>query len=265
MGAEVSEIVNGHAGEQAVAALARFGVDTMFTLNGGHVWPLYEAARNQRIRVVDTRHEQTATFAAEGYAKLTRTPGLAVLTAGPGITNGISAVTTAHFNGSPLVVLGGRAPEARWGSGSLQELDHVPILASITKRAETIKDPGSAGAAIHAAATLAATPHRGPVFCDFPLDVFGPSSGELPEMTALAGAEPDPAAIERIAAMLDRAERPALLVGSDVYWAGAWDELPRRRRGLRGALLLQRARPGHAAGRPPARLPPHSRAAEGRG
>ena len=103
--------VTGHAGEQAVAAVRQFGVDVMFTLNGGHVWPLYDAARNQGMRVVDTRHEQTATFAAEAYAKLTRNPGLAALTAGPGITNGVSAITSAHFNGSPLVVLGGRAPE----------------------------------------------------------------------------------------------------------------------------------------------------------
>ena len=78
----------------AGAALRPFGVDVMFTLNGGHVWPLYDAARNQGVRIVDTRHEQTATFAAEAYAKLTRTPGLAVLTAGPGVTNGVSAITS---------------------------------------------------------------------------------------------------------------------------------------------------------------------------
>ena len=108
--------------------LQEFGVDTMFTLNGGHIWPLYEAARDQGVRVVDTRHEQSATFAAEAYAKLTRRPGVAALTAGPGITNGVSAMTSAWFNGSPLVVLGGRAPQRRWGAGSLQELDHVPIL-----------------------------------------------------------------------------------------------------------------------------------------
>src|SRR5947208_2969774 len=78
--------VEGHAGHQAVAALAQFGVDVMFTLNGGHIWPFYEAARERSTRIVDTRHEATATFAAEGYAKLTRKPGLAVLTAGPGVT-----------------------------------------------------------------------------------------------------------------------------------------------------------------------------------
>ncbi len=134
------EQVTGHAGQQAIAAMRAFGTDVMFTLNGGHIWPLYEAARDQGMRVVDTRHEQTATFAAEGWAKLTRRPGLAALTAGPGITNGVSAITTAHFNGSPLVVMGGRAPELRWGSGSLQEMDPVPVVASITKSAVTVRE-----------------------------------------------------------------------------------------------------------------------------
>src|SRR5215218_8887555 len=106
----------------------------------GHGGELALAALTQDVRIVDVRHEQTATFAAEGVTKLTRGPGVAVLTAGPGVTNGISAVTTAHFNGSPLVVLGGRAPQARWGSGSLQEFDHVPVLAPITKHAATVTD-----------------------------------------------------------------------------------------------------------------------------
>ena len=158
----MNSTIEGHAGEQAVAALKGFGVDVIFTLNGGHIWPLYEAARNQGVRVVDTRHEQSATFAAEAYAKLTRQPGVTALTAGPGVTNGVSAVTSAWFNGSPVVVLGGRAPQGRWGAGSLQELDHVPILASITKQATTITDPAKAGAVVHGAAALAVEPHRGP-------------------------------------------------------------------------------------------------------
>jgi acetolactate synthase-1/2/3 large subunit len=216
-----------HAGEQAVAALKGFGVDVMFTLNGGHIWPLYEAARNQGVRVVDTRHEQSATFAAEAYAKLTRRPGVAALTAGPGITNGVSAVTAAWFNGSPVVVLGGRAPQGRWGSGSLQELDHVPILASITKHATTLTDPAKAGVLVHDAAALAVAPHRGPVFVDFPLDVFGPSEGDVPAVDAPhgRGVDPDPDAVAALAAMVAAAERPAFVVGSDVYWAGAWTEL----------------------------------------
>ena len=117
----------------------RYGVTTMFTLSGGHVFPLYDGAvkADPPVRLVDVRHEQTAVFAAEGIARLTRTPGLAVVTAGPGVTNSVSAVTSAWFNGAPLVVLGGRAPDYRWGKGSLQELDHPPLLAPVTKRAWT--------------------------------------------------------------------------------------------------------------------------------
>jgi acetolactate synthase-1/2/3 large subunit len=219
--------IDGHAGEQAVAAIRSFGVDTVFTLNGGHIWPLYEACRNQGVRVVDTRHEQSAAFAAEAYAKLTRRPGIAALTAGPGVTNGVSAVTSAWFNGSPLVVLGGRAPQQRWGAGSLQELDHVPILASITKSAATVHDPAKAGVMVHEAVALATSPHRGPVFLDFPLDVFGPSAGEVPavDQAMARGAAPDPEAIAALGRLVAGAERPAFVVGSDVYWAGAWDAL----------------------------------------
>lgn len=219
--------VDGHAGEQAVAALAAFGTDVMFTLNGGHIWPLYDAARNQEMRVVDTRHEQSATFAAEAYAKLTRRPGFAALTAGPGITNGVSAVTSAHFNGSPVVVLGGRAPQGRWGAGSLQELDHVPIMQSVTKLAATVTDPAEAGRMVHEAARLAIEPHRGPTFLDFPLDVFGPSAGDVPAVTPDVGQgiAPDDAAVLALAELVAQAERPAFIVGSDVYWDGAWDEL----------------------------------------
>lgn len=217
--------IDGHAGHQTIAALQEFGIDTVFTLNGGHIWPLYEGARERDIRIVDTRHEQSAAFAAEAYSKLTRRPGVAALTAGPGVTNGISAVTSALFNGSPLVVLGGRAPAARWGAGSLQEFDHVPVLAPITKLAATVTDPATAGEVVHAAIATAATPHRGPVFLDFPLDLFGPSAGHVPDGGVPAPPAPDADAVAALAALVAGAERPAFLVGSDAYWDGAWDEL----------------------------------------
>ena len=220
--------IDGHAGQQAVAALMAFGTDTMFTLNGGHIWPLYDAARDQGMKVVDTRHEQTATFAAEAYAKLTRRPGFAALTAGPGITNGVSATTSAYFNGSPLVVLGGRAPQARWGSGSLQEFDHVPVMQSITKSASTVTDSARAGAMVHAAARLSMTPHRGPTFVDVPLDVFfSASAGDIPLVDPCVGlgAEPDAAEVAGLMGLLGKAERPAFIIGSDVYWDGAWEAL----------------------------------------
>ena len=225
-----------HTGELALKPLSEFGVDTMFTLNGGHVWPLYDAAMKVGMRIVDTRHEQTATWAAEAWAKLTRTAGLAVLTAGPGVTNGVSAVTSAHFNGSPLVVLGGRAPQARWGSGSLQELDHVPILSSVTKMATTAYDSANVADTVRSALGAATTAHRGPVFVDFPMDVlFSPQDSVPPPGSQvdnrarrpLEAESIDEGAVSSIAAMIASAHTPALIAGSDVYWGGAWDSLRR--------------------------------------
>lgn len=220
-------LIEGHAGEQSIAAVTAYGTDVMFTLNGGHIWPFYEAARNQEMQVVDVRHEQSAVFAAEAYAKLTRRPGLAALTAGPGITNGVSAITAAGFNGSPVVVLGGRAPQARWGAGSLQEFDHVPVMSSITKSAATVTDPEQAGRMVHEAVQLAATPHRGPTFLDFPLDVFGPSSGDVPDVAPGdgSGAAPNDDDVAALTQLIASAERPAFIAGSDSYWDGAWEEL----------------------------------------
>ena len=172
--------IEGHGGAHALAALKPFGVTEMFTLSGGHVFPLYDAARTDGVRIVDVRHEQSAVFAAEAVAKLQRRPGLAVLTAGPGVTNGISGITSAYFNGAPVLVLGGRAPDFRWGAGSLQEMDHVPIVSSITKKAATVHGIDDVAAALHDAAVTALTPHRGPVFLDLPLDVvFNTGTVEL--------------------------------------------------------------------------------------
>ncbi len=223
-----------HGGAQAVAAARAHGAQTIFTLSGGHVFPVYDGAvkADPPMPILDVRHEQTAVFAAEATARLTRTPGFAVLTAGPGVTNGISAITTAHFNGSSVVVLGGRAPDYRWGSGSLQELDHPALLRPITKRAWTEHTSGGVGLAVSEAFELAAAPHRGPVFLDVSLEaLFGsPEPGDQltndggdpgpaqPRRTA-----PDPGSIEQIVSLLARARRPVLVLGSDVWLDGAAD------------------------------------------
>jgi acetolactate synthase-1/2/3 large subunit len=218
--------LSGHGGAHAVAAARRHGVTTMFTLSGGHVFPVYDGAVKAEppMRLLDVRHEQTAVFAAEATAKLTRTPGLAVLTAGPGVTNGVSAIATAHFNSSPLVVLGGRAPDYRWGAGSLQELDQPPLLAPITKRAWTEHTTAGIAASVDAAFVLARTPHRGPVFLDIPMDsLFGEAAAQLPAHEAPQATSPDPGAIAQIAGLLGEAERPVLVLGSDVWLGGAED------------------------------------------
>lgn len=222
---------HGHAGELAVAVAQAHGVETMFTLSGAHVFPMYDGAvRSQQegggppVRLVDVRHEQTAAFAAEATGKLTRVPGLAVLTAGPGVTNGVSAMAQATFAGSPMVVVGGRAPNNRWGTGALQEIDHLPIVAPVTKHAATLMTANDVAAGFDTAFTEARSSHRGPTYVDVPMDeFFNVGTGQVPVVGELRGAAPDTDAIARIAGLLARAERPVLVLGTDV-WADHAEE-----------------------------------------
>ena len=145
-----------------------------------------------------------------------------MLTAGPGVTNGISAIAQAQFAGSPMVVVGGRAPQNRWGSGSLQELDQPPIIAPIAKLARTIPTADEVAAGMHEAFTAAGSSHRGPVFVDVPMDeFFNQGTGVVPVVDRSRGADPDPDAIAAVAAMLAAAERPVLILGTDVWADGA--------------------------------------------
>jgi acetolactate synthase-1/2/3 large subunit len=221
----MTERVEGHGGELALAALRGYGVREMFTLSGGHVFPLYDAAHRSGFPIYDVRHEQSAVFAAEAVAKLQRRPGLAVLTAGPGVTNGISGLTSAYFNASPVLVLGGRAPAFRWGAGSLQEIDHVPLVAPVTKHAATVLATDDVAGAVGRALDTALTPHRGPVFLDFPLEViFSTGEAELPAPTVPV-IEPDPDEVATAVRLIAQARRPVVVAGSDVYAADAVEAL----------------------------------------
>jgi thiamine pyrophosphate-dependent acetolactate synthase large subunit-like protein len=216
--------IEGHSGELAVAVAREHGVETMFTLSGAHVFPMYDGAvkADPPMRLLDVRHEQTAAFAAEATGKLTRVPGLAVLTAGPGVTNGVSAIAQAQFAGSPMVVVGGRAPNNRWGSGSLQELDQPPIVASVSKLARTIPTAGDILTGMDEAFVAARSSHRGPAFVDVPMDeFFNASSGPAPAAPERQRLEPDPDALARIAVLLAQAQKPVLVLGTDVWADGA--------------------------------------------
>jgi acetolactate synthase-1/2/3 large subunit len=220
-----------HGGRLVAKALKSRGVTHLFTLSGGHLFSIYDGCLAEGIEIVDVRHEQSAAFAAEGLAKATRGLGVAALTAGPGVTNGMSAIAGAQANGSPVCVLGGRAPEMRWGSGSLQEIDHLPFVSPLVKSAETVKEPGQIAARTAAALDLALAAPFGPTFVDYPLDVvFSEAEAEIP---AAAGREAQPAeGVEAAAALLAGAERPAIMAGSGLYWGRGEDEL----RGLAEAL-----------------------------
>ncbi|MFL6159028.1 MAG: thiamine pyrophosphate-binding protein, partial [Marmoricola sp.] len=218
--------VEAHAGQHADAVATAHGVETMYTLSGAHVFPMYDGAvtADPPMRILDVRHEQTAAFAAEATGKLTRVPGLAVLTAGPGVTNGVSAIAQAQFAGSPMVVVGGRAPANRWGTGSLQELDQPPIVAPVSKLATTLPTAADVADGLHEAFTVAGSSHRGPVFVDVPMDEFFNSADVVrPVVTAAAPVTPDPEALAAIARLLASSVRPVLILGTDV-WADRADE-----------------------------------------
>ena len=207
-----------HGGRLAVDVLQQHGVDAMFTLSGGHLFVLYDGAVQEDLRLIDVRHEQTAVFAAEGWAKVTRRLGCAAITAGPGVTNGVSAMTAARMNGSPVVVLGGRAPQGRWGAGSLQELDHVPIVAPVVKRAATATSAAEIVAEVDAACRAARTPHRGPAFVDIALDGFGPGEDAASAYASIPARAADDADVQNVAKLVAASSRPALVAGGDVYW-----------------------------------------------
>jgi acetolactate synthase-1/2/3 large subunit len=214
-----------HAGRLVARRLKASGIDTVFTLSGGHLFSIYDGCRSEGIRLIDTRHEQTAAFAAEGWSKVTRQPGVAALTAGPGVTNGMSAMAAAQQNSSPLLVLGGRAPAGRWGMGSLQEIDHVPFVAPLTRFAATAPSAEAVSGLIDEALRVTVGPPSGVAFVDFPMDhVFSVAAddarpGALSTPTAPSPADGD--ALDRAVGLLATAQRPVIMAGTNVWWGHA--------------------------------------------
>ena len=219
-----------HGGRLIARRLKAHGVSKLFTLSGGHLFSIYDGCREEGIEIVDVRHESTAAFAAEGWAKVTREPGVCALTAGPGVTNGMSAIASAQANHSPMVVLGGRAPALRWGQGSLQEIDHVPFVRPLTKLAATAGGTEEIPGLIDLAFGAACAPHSGPTFVDFPLDyVFMEGAepeldGEAPENDVVGGRAAS-AAVEKAGELLAEAERPVIMAGTDLYWGRGEEQL----------------------------------------
>ncbi len=215
------EVQTFHGGRLIARRLKAHGVSRLFTLSGGHLFSIYDGCREEGIDIVDVRHESTAAFAAEGWAKVTREVGACALTAGPGVTNGMSAMASAQANHSPMVVLGGRAPAMRWGQGSLQEIDHVPFVRPLTKLAATAESTAEIPGLVDEAFEVALAPHGGPTFLDFPLDhVFMEAADESgpPERAPASAKGAADEAIERAAELLRGAERPVIMAGTDLYW-----------------------------------------------
>jgi acetolactate synthase I/II/III large subunit len=221
-GAQTAEEKQPHGGLLAARRLKARGVTKLFTLSGGHLFSLYDGCRSEGVDLIDVRHESAAAFAAEGWSKVTREPGVCALTAGPGVTNGMSAIASAHKNNSPMLVLGGRAPQMRWGQGSLQEIDHVPFVRPLTRSAQTAFETGEIPELIDESLAAALRPPTGPAFLDLPLDVVfmeADENEELRELRSPADLDQAPTeAIEGVASLLAGAERPVIMAGTDLYW-----------------------------------------------
>jgi acetolactate synthase-1/2/3 large subunit len=244
-----------HAGRLVARRLKASGIDTVFTLSGGHLFSIYDGCRSEGIRLIDTRHEQTAAFAAEGWSKVTRQPGVAALTAGPGVTNGMSAMAAAQQNSSPLLVLGGRAPAGRWGMGSLQEIDHLPFVAPLTRFAATAPSAEAVSGLVDEALRATVGAPSGVAFIDFPMDhVFSVAvdearPGALSTLTPPALADGD--ALDRVVGLLAAAQRPVIMAGTNVWWGHAEAALLRLAEERRIPVLMN----GMARGTVPADHP----------
>lgn len=216
-----------HAGKLVARALRNEGTEVIFTLCGGHVMAIYDGCLDESIRVVDVRHEASAAFAADAWSRLTGRPGVAVVTAGPGVTNAVTGIANAFRAQSPAVIIGGQGPHNMAGKGALQEMDLMGLLKPITKWQVQVTDPARIPELVATAFRQAMSGTPGPVYLEMPVDLlFQPAELEsalLPAPYAGRPAQPgDPERVQAAAAMLRAAERPAILVGSQIRWSPRW-------------------------------------------
>ncbi|HEY2937970.1 MAG TPA: thiamine pyrophosphate-dependent enzyme [Gaiellaceae bacterium] len=214
------------AGRLVARAVAREGVDTVFTLSGGHVMPVYEGCRLEAVRVIDVRHEQAAAHAAEAWGRINRACGVALVTAGPGVTGTVTAVVNCFAAQTPLVVLGGARPVAQAEQGALQEFDQLSLFKPITKWAASCSQPDRVADHVATAFRQALAPPRGPAYLELPMDVlFSEADGEPGPSRSSARSFGDPREVMKAADLLTNAERPAVIAGSAIWWDGAWKQL----------------------------------------
>ncbi|TVR20340.1 MAG: thiamine pyrophosphate protein central region [Nitriliruptor sp.] len=205
-------------------------MDALFTLTGGHISPIFDGCKDRGIRVIDVRHEQAAAHAADAYGRLTFRPGVAAVTAGPGVTDAITGVTNAFYANSPMVLLGGRNPLALEGMGALQDAPQLELLRPVTKRVDTTLETRRIREVLDASFRAALAPRMGPTYVDLPMDVL--MTPVDPDHVVAAGGQratvppgPDPDAVAATAGLLAQAERPVVLCGSGTYWSRASQEL----------------------------------------
>jgi acetolactate synthase I/II/III large subunit len=217
-------------GQLVARMLKEERVGHIFTLSGLHIAPIYAGCVEEGIQVIDTRHEQAAAHAADAYARITRGVGVAVVTAGPGVTDALTGVANANAASSPLILLGGAAPVFNQSRGSLQEMEQVDLFHRISKWSDRVPSPELIPLYLAKAFRVALSGRPGPVFLELAWDVLcnavDDATLQMPRLyRTRARLAPDPRAVDEALELLAAAERPAMIAGSSVFWDDAWDAL----------------------------------------
>lgn len=242
-----------HGGRIVARALKNEGITHVFTLCGGHIQNIYDGCLDEGIQVVDTRHEQTAGHAADGYARVTGKPGVALVTAGPGVTDVVTAVANAQRAGVPMIVIGGAGPLAYKHMGSLQDMDHVELMKPITKWSASVTETRRLEEYVTTAFRIATTGVPGPVFLEMPLDILMnfAKDDQLVRPTRYRSEHtpaPSKRSIELATKLIDEAARPMIICGSQLRWSADPGALSR--------LLEKRPMPTFLNGMARGALPP---------
>src|SRR6185369_15057414 len=220
-----------HGGRVVARALKQEGVSHVFTLCGGHIMSIYDGCLDEGIAIIDVRHEQSAAHAADGWGRVTGQPSVAIVTAGPGLTDAVTGVATAWRANIPMVCIGGQAPRAFQDMGGLQDMAHVDLMRPITKWSVAVPSSKRLGEYIATAFRVATTNVPGPVFLEMPLDflfdmVEERDISEWDRSRTEAGVGADPRYVEKAFELLRGAQRPVCLVGSQLFWSKRRDAYP---------------------------------------
>src|SRR5947207_16006941 len=223
----MSDLNGGHL---VARTLKQAGVGHIFTLCGGHILPIYDGCVTEGVEVVDMRHEQAAAHAGDAYARLTRNLGVAIVTAGPGVTDAVTGVANAFSARSPVLLIGGAAPLGLRGLGALQEMEQVALLRPITKGSWSVAETRQIPETLTTAIRTALTGRPGPVFVEIPVDLLMTMVEDrmAPIPTAYVHRRPiapDSESVQALADLLARAARPIAMAGCGAYWADAAADL----------------------------------------
>ncbi len=220
-----------HGGMLAAKAFKKMGTDCIFTLSGGHIMPIYAGCLKEGIKIIDVRHEQAASHAADAWSRVNPGKvGIAAVTAGPGVTDAVTGVANAWRANSPILVIGGQGPFANLGRGSLQEMDHVALMKPITKWAGACYDTERIPEFIELAVRHAVTGVPGPAFLEIPMDVLmndvNESNVRIPEIrTTPPRIAPERAVCAEALEILANAKKPMMMAGTSVKWSNAQPQL----------------------------------------